>query len=422
MRVFNAILAALAMLPAAARAQESTAAIAMLQKALPPCALNCMVELIPRSTCDLTNTTCICTNAPLNEQLGICVLGGCTVPESLVMKNVSLTMCGAEVRDNTDLPYYIAIVGSAVTTFFVFLRLFLVFMPGGKRPGWEDGLIVLCLALCLVPGGLSGPFKENGLGRDLWYLKPEQITNILRFYFIGEIAYLQGMGILKIAILLFLLAIFPDKTFRKSVYVTIGLCVAYCITFLVATIFQCTPVSYSWTQWDSLHEGTCNNIHLQAWMSAIINIVLDVIVMVLPLRQILNLKMNWKKKASVLSMFLVGTVVLVVSIVRLQSLIQFSNSTNISWDYVPSSYWSILELDIGIICACMPSVRGLILRYFPKALSTRMTKGSHGYSNGLGSDNKFSRNRAPSGLSKSDFIPLVNVHTTEGGIRRELDA
>ena len=115
------------------------------------------------------------------------------------------------------------------------------------------------------------------------------------------------MGILKIAILWFLLAIFPDKQFRKYVYAVIGLCVAYCIAFLFATVFQCTPVTYTWTQWDGLHPGKCNNIHVQGWVSAIINIVLDVLVMALPLRQLSRLNMNWKKKLAVMSMFLIGT-------------------------------------------------------------------------------------------------------------------
>ncbi|KAF2791700.1 hypothetical protein K505DRAFT_219712, partial [Melanomma pulvis-pyrius CBS 109.77] len=342
--------------------------------------LECMMEYIPKSTCSLTNTTCICTNPVLNEEIGLCVAGGCTIPDALATKNVSLTMCGAEVRDNTQVAYVCAIAGSVVAIVFVILRLFVVFTPGGKKLGWDDALIVVCLALALVPGFLSGYLRSAGLGKDMWTLKPDQITHFLFYFFIGEIAYLEGMGILKIAILWFLLSIFPDKQFRKYVYIVIGLCLAYCITFLFATIFQCTPVTYTWTQWDGLHPGKCNNIHIQGWMSAIINIVLDVIVMVLPLRQLSRLVMNWKKKAAVMSMFLVGTFVLIVSAVRLQSLIYFSNSQNITWDYVAASYWSVIELDVGIICACMPSLRALMLRYFPKIFSNGTTKNSQGYS------------------------------------------
>lgn len=70
----------------------------------------------------------------------------------VAMQNVSNTMCGVEVRDNRDLPFYIGVVGFAVTTIFMALRIFLIFTPGGKDPGWDDALVVLCWILALVPG------------------------------------------------------------------------------------------------------------------------------------------------------------------------------------------------------------------------------------------------------------------------------
>ena len=65
-------------------------------------------------------------------------------------------MCGAEVRDNTQVAYLCAIIASVFATIFVLLRLFVVFTPGGKNPGWDDAMIVVCLGLALVPGALSG--------------------------------------------------------------------------------------------------------------------------------------------------------------------------------------------------------------------------------------------------------------------------
>ncbi|KAF2498993.1 hypothetical protein BU16DRAFT_559023 [Lophium mytilinum] len=394
-------------------ADSSDAALAFLKEAMPPCALKCMVEYIPKSPCSLTNTTCICTNVPLNQEIGLCVAGGCTIPDALTTKNVSLTMCGAEVRDNAGVPYVCAIVGSALAAVFVILRLFVIFTPGGKKPGWDDAMLLLCLALSLIPGFLSGFLRDAGLGKDMWTLKPDQITHFLFYFFLGEIAYIEGMGILKIAILWFLLSIFPDKQFRKYVFIVIGLCLAYCVAFLFATIFQCTPVSYTWTQWDGLHPGKCNNIHIQGWLSAIANITLDIFVMVLPLRQLSRLNMNWRKKMAVMSMFLVGTFVLIVSILRLQALISFANSQNLTWDYVPGSYWSTIEFDVGIICACMPSLRALVLRYFPKLFSTGTTKGSQPYSSQR-SDKKLSRAQVDPELSTSDFIRLEDRESMHG--------
>ena len=115
--------------------------------------------------------------------------------------------------------------------------------------------------------------------------------------------YLVALPAVKIAVLLTYLRIFQSKPFRKLVYGALALNVAYAITFVFATAFQCVPVNLvnwslllavrrkaceltrpqAWHHWDGEHPGRCNNVNAQSWASAAINIVLDVIVVVLPM-------------------------------------------------------------------------------------------------------------------------------------------
>jgi hypothetical protein len=90
------------------------------------------------------------------------------------------------------------------------------------------------------------------------------------------------------------------------VYVVIGLCVGYGVSFIIATALQCSPINYSWLQIDSAVQGQCNNIHLQSWMSAICNIVIDLIILVLPLKNLYALQINLKKKFMIMLMFSLG--------------------------------------------------------------------------------------------------------------------
>jgi DMSO/TMAO reductase YedYZ heme-binding membrane subunit len=78
------------------------------------------------------------------------------------------------------------------------------------------------------------------------------------------------------------------------------------ISFITATALQCTPVDFAWTRWDGEHPGKCFNLNVEAWMSAGINIVLDLIVISLPLRDVKNLKMGLRRKFGVMFMFLGG--------------------------------------------------------------------------------------------------------------------
>lgn len=60
----------------------------------------------------------------------------------------------------------------------------------------------------------------------------------------------------------------------------------------------------------------------------------------------------------------------VVSILRLQSLLHFSNSLNPTWDQWDVANWSTVEMNVGIICLCMPALRQLLVRFFPRMLGT----------------------------------------------------
>lgn len=90
------------------------------------------------------------------------------------------------------------------------------------------------------------------------------------------------------------------------IYGIIGACIAYMVVFIVATALQCFPVSMAWQKWDGEHQGKCLNLNAEGWASAIINIILDLIVIVLPMRQLKDLAMSWRRKLGVMIMFLGG--------------------------------------------------------------------------------------------------------------------
>jgi hypothetical protein len=253
----------------------------------------------------------------------------------------------------------------------------------------------------------------------MWTLTSQQITNVLYYYFLGEIFYVLALGISKISILCFYLRVFPAKDFRRAIFVVMGLSVAYTIAFFFATTFQCTPISHAWNQWDGLHEGTCNDIHLQGWIAAGINILLDTIVMVLPLKHLANLNMNLRKKLMVMAMFSVGIIVVFTSAMRLYSLAHFANSKNITWDYVAAGYWSLIEIDVSIICGCMPALRALISKMWPtikltfhsgKGNSTNLSGFTSGTRTNIGGISKSTdiSSRVKT-IDDGDFVPLVNV-------------
>jgi hypothetical protein len=111
----------------------------------------------------------------------------------------------------------------------------------------------------------------------------------------------------KISILFFYLRIFPKRHIRIAAYVVMGLNVAFLLVFVLITVFQCTPLEGAWRHWDSPHEYTCRNINAQAWGAAAGNLVLDLMTMGLPLRELYRLNLSLRKKISVMAMFCIGS-------------------------------------------------------------------------------------------------------------------
>jgi hypothetical protein len=56
--------------------------------------------------------------------------------------------------------------------------------------------------------------------------------------------------------------------------------------------------------------------------------------------------------------------------VRLNSLKSFGLTSDPTWDNVNVTFWTTLETTSAIVCACMPALRALGVRYFPKLLGT----------------------------------------------------
>lgn len=118
--------------------------------------------------------------------------------------------------------------------------------------------------------------------------------------------YLSIIPLTKISICLFYLRVFPARPFRMMTYIVIGLNTGFLIAFVMISVLQCRPIKGAWLHWDGEGHYSCNNINAQGWSAAAINMVLDLIVMALPLRELYRLNLSLRKKLFVMSMFSLG--------------------------------------------------------------------------------------------------------------------
>ncbi|KAI8940453.1 hypothetical protein NX059_004139 [Plenodomus lindquistii] len=337
----------------------------------PACAQTCVASFVNQTSCEFTDTACICADVKLQHAVENCVLASCTIRQALTTKNLTATTCHAPVREKGESIRISNLVLSVVTAVIALTRIiYKAVYPIGDF-GWDDYSVIVALiagvpSVIIVDRGIV----PNGLGRDIHTVPFDHVTNFVRYLYALEVLYFLQVVLLKLTLLLFFLRIFPRPFIRRLLCGTIAFNILYGLVFVLVAIFQCQPISFYWTSWDQEGHGKCVNINALAWSNAIISIALDLWMLGIPLYEVFHLQLSWRKKISVAFMFCVGTFVTIVSVLRLRSLVSFASSMNPTWDQADVVKWSNIEIHVGIICACLPTLRVILVRLFPTLMGS----------------------------------------------------
>jgi hypothetical protein len=213
------------------------------------------------------------------------------------------------VRDRSA-EYNETVLALAVVTIVITVTrlVFKRFFHSAKRLGTDDWAIVGTLAICIA--GLVIGFcglTPNGLGRDVWTLTTTQISQFVLYFYVMEILYLAGISLVKLSISLFYLHLFSPVVSLLVLRATVTFNILYGIIFTTGAIFQCTPVDFYWRQYLDDTHGRCININLFGWLNAGIGLTIDLWMIILPMSQVLPMRLHWKKKVGVAIMLLLGT-------------------------------------------------------------------------------------------------------------------
>ncbi|XEU95921.1 hypothetical protein FSHL1_001206 [Fusarium sambucinum] len=369
MRLLYTFLAGLAALPMALTLDDKAAAVLSI---LPTCAAKCLVTNVLTSTCELEDVQCTCMNTELQQQVEICVLSNCTITKALSTKNTTMTLCGAPVR-NGQAPF-VSLNDTMGVISGIFCLLRYITKITYKVPfGLDDFfmLITMLTSIACITINTYG-LGSSGFGKDIWTLTPTQITDFGRWFYVMAILYFADQAFLKLTMIFFFLRIFPSENVRKILWTTVGITITIGVIYVFLAIFQCQPISYFWTKWDMEHEGKCASVNGITWSNGAINIAMDFWILAIPISQLKKMNMGWGKKILVGSMFSVGIFVTIMSILRLYATIVagMSHTNNASWEYLAMSKWSTIEINVGIWCACMPTLRVMFSRLYPTLLGT----------------------------------------------------
>ncbi|KAK4231674.1 integral membrane protein [Podospora fimiseda] len=308
------------------------------------------------------------------------------------------------------------IVFFVLTPFFVVVRLWArIKLRGWKGLGWDDWSILASSVFATIVSVLMMAACSYGFGQHIANLTRPNKLMTLKLFYVAQALYKLSINLTKTSILLLYLRIFPSKWFRITCYALITLIILYMIGTTASSIWQCTPVPKAW---DKSLPGTCISITSNWYANAGFSIATDIIILALPMHPIYSSKLPKAQKSALIIVFALGLFTTITSILRMQTLSFSSTSPDITYA-IDSSIWTMIEVQLAIICACLPVCRlplGYLLpAYFSSSSRSRDTGTETGASSYYSASySKKSRRIIISNNNNNDCLD------DEGGSTREL--
>ena len=123
-------------------------------------------------------------------------------------------------------------------------------------------------------------------------------------FFVDQIVYKVSANLNKISILFNVKRIFVGRTFHNWCYGLITLVGMYSLASIIATIWQCQPVSFAYDSSDP--HGQCMNLTAFWLANSVYNIVTDFVVWISPLPIIYRLMLPRVTKIRLAILFSIG--------------------------------------------------------------------------------------------------------------------
>ena len=186
----------------------------------------------------------------------------------------------------------------------------------------------------------------------------------------------------KTSICLFYLTLSKNhRVFRWSTIATLTVVNVAGLALTLLNILQCRPLRAAFN--DPIEPtAKCIDIVTLYLSSAPVNIITDLAILFLPMPILTGMRLPRNEKIILIITFSFGAFVAVVDVVRIAylesaALARLQNTSgsaaaiaenDYSWIASLSFMWSAVEVHVGIIVACVPGVKPLVVKVFPSLL------------------------------------------------------
>ncbi|PYH89325.1 hypothetical protein BO71DRAFT_444651 [Aspergillus ellipticus CBS 707.79] len=240
----------------------------------------------------------------------------------------------------------------------------------------EDYLCLVALALSLGVNALLYQSLHAGVGEHVDNVSAATVEAYALNLYVMQLFWNTCLPVIKLSIVLFYQRIFPVRSMVITCRSVMCFLFAWYIAFQTTAIFQCTPIHHDWMK--KTTKGKCIDFVPFVITLAATNLCTDVLLLILPTREIWKLQIPTGRKIGLSMIFTLGVIVCAISIVRLENLIAISNS-DITWSDTYSHLWTAIESSLGVVVSCLPSLMPIVrLVRGPKELRSGKPSNSGG--------------------------------------------
>jgi hypothetical protein len=235
---------------------------------------------------------------------------------------------------------------------------------GVDRHTWDVPRTSFSPAAKVSPTTTSHPKPTNPL-------TPAQMAWIL------QLLMLLSSGATKASVLLFYRRLVTGTLARRwklAIYFALAFHITYLIGITLGYILICRPLQAYWMSFDyTWHQPyMCVDAHGLNPVIGVLSVLSDIYAVALPFAILHNYKLDVPRvqRIGLNVVFALGLLIAGAGVGRTYYLTKLGKSYDTSWTGFDLLVWTIVELQLGIVCACAPALRA----FFRSCLSQTLRR------------------------------------------------
>ncbi|KZL81094.1 integral membrane protein, partial [Colletotrichum incanum] len=200
-----------------------------------------------------------------------------------------------------------------------------------------------------------------GLGYHAWEVTVEDYCEVLKWLYASSIVYIPAAYFTKVTLLLLIAHVFAvNERIAKGIHLFIWVLLFMYTPVQTIKVTICVPIEDYWLP---SVAPRCINQRKVFIVDTSIAVFVDLVILLLPIFMTWSLTMSPKKKLKIMLMLGAGGGATAATLFRLVTAIRFVDSQDLTVSFVSIDLTACIELTIGLVCACLPSVNVIFNRH-----------------------------------------------------------